>query len=156
MYCRDMAIDMVKTGLGGAAGNKGGVAVRFLLYSTSFCFVCSHFAAGQSQIQDRNNDYMETCKKIQFPMGRGIFSHDLVFWIGDFNYRVDMSGEEVKQLVKQGNLEPLRNNDQLSNQRMAGNVRSEHFERTVLYFEISHSNPSNSLPPPFLCFEISF
>ena len=58
----------MKTGLGGSAGNKGGVAIRFLLHSTSLCFVCSHFAAGQSNIVDRNRDYHDIVNKIEFPM----------------------------------------------------------------------------------------
>ena len=58
----------MKTGLGGSAGNKGGVAIRFLLHSTSLCFVCSHFAAGQSNIVDRNSDYHDIVNKIEFPM----------------------------------------------------------------------------------------
>jgi hypothetical protein len=65
---RDVAIDTVKTGLGGAAGNKGGVGIRFLLHSTSMCFVCAHLAAGQSQENDRNSDYAEITRKMAFPM----------------------------------------------------------------------------------------
>ena len=65
---RDVAVDSVKTGLGGSAGNKGGVAIRFLLHSTSLCFVCSHFAAGQSNVADRNSDYHDIVNKIEFPM----------------------------------------------------------------------------------------
>jgi len=86
-YLRDVAIDSVKTGLGGAtgelnlawniqknliiclrAGNKGGVAIRLVLFNTSMCFVCSHFAAGQSQVNERNADYAEITRKIMFPM----------------------------------------------------------------------------------------
>ena len=58
----------MKTGLGGATGNKGGVAIRFLFHSTSMCFVCAHFAAGQSQWKERNNDYQEITNRINFPM----------------------------------------------------------------------------------------
>ena len=47
-HIRDVAVDLVKTGMGGATGNKGTVAIRFRFHSTSLCFVCSHFAAGNS------------------------------------------------------------------------------------------------------------
>ena len=67
---RDVAVDIVKTGLGGAAGNKGGVGIRFLLHATSICFVCAHLAAGQKEINDRNSDYAEISKKMAFPMVR--------------------------------------------------------------------------------------
>jgi synaptojanin len=46
-FIRDLAVDSVKTGLGGATGNKGAAAIRFVLDGTSLCFVCAHFAAGQ-------------------------------------------------------------------------------------------------------------
>ena len=65
---RDVAVEKVKTGMGGATGNKGGVGIRFLLNGTSFCFVCAHLAAGQKQITDRNNDYNEITNKMAFPM----------------------------------------------------------------------------------------
>ena len=64
----DVAIDSVKTGMGGATGNKGTVAIRFRYLGSSVCFVCSHFAAGQNAVSDRNNDFGEAVKKIMFPM----------------------------------------------------------------------------------------
>lgn len=67
-YNRDVAVDTVKTGMGGATGNKGGVAIRMLFHTTSICFVCSHFAAGQSQVKERNDDYNEIARKLTFPM----------------------------------------------------------------------------------------
>lgn len=54
--------------MGGTTGNKGSVAFRFTLYSTSLCIVCSHFAAGQNEVRDRNEDFAATLKKIRFPM----------------------------------------------------------------------------------------
>lgn len=33
---------MVKTGLGGYHGNKGGIGIRFMIDDSSFCFVNSH------------------------------------------------------------------------------------------------------------------
>ncbi|KPP76324.1 synaptojanin-1-like [Scleropages formosus] len=67
-FIRDVAVDTVKTGMGGATGNKGGVAIRMLFHTTSICFVCSHFAAGQSQVKERNDDYNEITRKLSFPM----------------------------------------------------------------------------------------
>ena len=54
--------------MGGATGNKGGVAIRLLFNTTSICFVCSHFAAGQSQVKERNDDYSEITRRLTFPM----------------------------------------------------------------------------------------
>jgi len=65
---RDVAVDTVKTGMGGKAGNKGAVSIRFQFYSTSFCFICSHLTAGQTQVKERNEDYKEITQKLSFPM----------------------------------------------------------------------------------------
>ncbi|XP_053312664.1 synaptojanin-1 isoform X2 [Spea bombifrons] len=116
-FIRDVSVDTVKTGMGGATGNKGAVAVRMLMHTTSLCFVCSHFAAGQSQVKERNEDYMEITRKLSFPMGRMLFSHDYVFWCGDFNYRIDLPNEEVKELIRSQNWDSLLSGDQLTNQK---------------------------------------
>lgn len=49
-------------------GNKGAAAIRMVFYATSMCFVCAHFAAGQSQVTERNADYNEITRRISFPM----------------------------------------------------------------------------------------
>nr|XP_057942472.1 synaptojanin-1 isoform X3 [Doryrhamphus excisus]XP_057942473.1 synaptojanin-1 isoform X3 [Doryrhamphus excisus] len=121
-FIRDVAVDTVKTGMGGATGNKGGVAIRLLFHTTSICFVCSHFAAGQSQVKERNDDYNEITRRLSFPMGRLLYSHDYVFWCGDFNYRINLPNEEVKELIKQQNWDALTAGDQLFDQKNAGLV----------------------------------
>ncbi|XP_042355678.1 synaptojanin-1 isoform X3 [Plectropomus leopardus] len=121
-FIRDVAVDTVKTGMGGATGNKGGVAIRLLFHTTSICFVCSHFAAGQSQVKERNDDYSEITRRLSFPMGRLLYSHDYVFWCGDFNYRISLPNEEVKELIRQQNWDALTAGDQLLDQKNAGLV----------------------------------
>ncbi|XP_031427567.1 synaptojanin-1 isoform X2 [Clupea harengus] len=121
-FIRDVAVDTVKTGMGGATGNKGGVAIRLLFHTTSICFLCSHFAAGQSQVKERNDDYNEITRKLTFPMGRLLYSHDYVFWCGDFNYRISLPNEEVKELIRQQNWDALMAGDQLVDQKNAGLV----------------------------------
>lgn len=69
---RDVAIDTVKTGMGGKTGNKGAVGIRFQFHSSSFCFVCSHLTAGQCQVKERNEDYREITQKLSFPMVRSL------------------------------------------------------------------------------------
>ncbi|KAK5611653.1 Synaptojanin-1 [Crenichthys baileyi] len=121
-YIRDVAVDTVKTGMGGATGNKGGVAIRLLFHTTSICFVCSHFAAGQSQVKERNDDYNEITRRLSFPMGRLLYSHDYVFWCGDFNYRINLPNEEVKEFIKQQNWDALTAGDQLLEQKNTGMI----------------------------------
>ncbi|XP_022094958.1 synaptojanin-1-like isoform X2 [Acanthaster planci] len=121
-HIRDVGVETVKTGMKGAAGNKGAVAIRFLFHSTSLCFVCGHFAAGQSQVKDRNDDYAEITRKIMFPMGRTLETHDYVFWCGDFNYRIDMDKDQLKEFIAQEKYEALKAYDQLLQQKKEGNV----------------------------------
>uniref|UniRef100_A0A8U7MHB8 Synaptojanin-1 n=1 Tax=Corvus moneduloides TaxID=1196302 RepID=A0A8U7MHB8_CORMO len=116
-FIRDVAVDTVKTGMGGATGNKGAVAIRMLFHTSSLCFVCSHFAAGQSQVKERNEDFVEISRKLgcSFPM-------TIFFWCGDFNYRIDLPNEEVKDLIRQTELDPLIAGDQLINQKNSGQI----------------------------------
>ncbi|XP_059133635.1 synaptojanin-1 isoform X1 [Peromyscus eremicus] len=132
-FIRDVAVDTVKTGMGGATGNKGAVAIRMLFHTTSLCFVCSHFAAGQSQVKERNEDFGEIARKLSFPMGRMLFSHDYVFWCGDFNYRIDLPNEEVKELIRQQNWDSLIAGDQLINQKNAGQIFRGFLEGKVTF-----------------------
>ncbi|XP_022193841.2 synaptojanin-1 [Nilaparvata lugens] len=132
-YVKDLAVDSVKTGLGGATGNKGAVAIRFTYYSTSVCFLCSHFAAGQSQVTERNADYAEITKRLLFPMGRNLDCHDYIFWCGDFNYRVDMDKDEMKELIKQNELDDVLENDQLKKEQDEGNVFQDYNEGPVMF-----------------------
>lgn len=69
-----MSVSRVKTGLAGTSGNKGGVALRFTYYNSSLCFVCSHFAAHQGQIKQRNDDFKQIYENTQFPMVGYLFN----------------------------------------------------------------------------------
>lgn len=53
-HIRNVEITTKKTGLKGMAGNKGAVAVRMDLDESSFCFITAHFAAGHSNVEQRN------------------------------------------------------------------------------------------------------
>lgn len=132
-FLRDVAIDSVKTGFGGATGNKGGVAIRCTLYNTSLTFICAHFAAGQSQINERNSDYNEISRKITFPLGSNLKSQDYIIWCGDFNYRVDMDKEELKELLKENKLDAVLQYDQLRVQKDAGNIFHNYQEGEITF-----------------------
>lgn len=131
-YIKDVCNHQAKTGLRGAAGNKGGVAIRFRYKATSLCFVCAHFAAGQHQVKERNHDYAEITRNIQFPMGRSINSHDYVFWCGDFNYRLDkISNDEARRSALIGNFDLLLQYDQLKISQAAGQTFKGYMEGDI-------------------------
>lgn len=106
-----------KTGLKGMSGNKGGVAIRLSIHDTSFCFVTAHLAAGHSNVEERNSDYWTISRGLTFQRGRTIAGHDHIIWAGDFNYRVEMSNERARSLVKAGDVASLYACDQLNRSR---------------------------------------
>ncbi|ROW09119.1 hypothetical protein VPNG_05705 [Cytospora leucostoma] len=120
----------VKRGMGGLHGNKGAIIIRFKIDDTSLCFFNCHLAAGQSQVQSRNNDITAILEAQILPPERDpsiridsftgggdgsmILDHELVILNGDLNYRIDtMSRDTVVIAVKQGNLPKLLDRDQL-------------------------------------------
>lgn len=120
----------VKRGMGGLHGNKGGIIIRFMVDDTSLCFFNCHLAAGQSQVQSRNNDITAILEAPILPPERDpsvridsytgggdgtmVLDHELIILNGDLNYRIDtMSRDTVVIAVKQGNLSKLLDRDQL-------------------------------------------
>ena len=43
-------------GIMGVMGNKGAVVIRFRIYNTTVCLVCSHLSANRDNVLGRNND----------------------------------------------------------------------------------------------------
>lgn len=83
-------------------GNKGGVAVSMQMNDSYVCFVNSHMAAGNEELDKRNQDYREI-SQIRFPVtNKSIFDHDAIFWLGDLNYRLETrngwSTEDIRLL----------------------------------------------------------
>lgn len=103
-----------KTGLGGMAANKGGIGISLLYANTSFCFIVSHLAAGIENNEQRQTDYKTLYKSLVFKGNRMILGHDISFWMGDFNFRIDMNNETVRDLIQEGNYTTLLEHDQLS------------------------------------------
>ena len=119
-----------KTGMSGMAGNKGAVAIRMDYANTQICFVTAHLAAGFANYEERNRDYNTIHHGLRFQRNRRIDDHgklnaeylpakiltiysDSVIWMGDFNYRIGLGLEKVRQLIKVGDLETLYENDQV-------------------------------------------
>ena len=124
---KHLHVDTVKTGFGGNAGNKGGVAVRVRVGSAELCFINSHLAAGSKHCEERNNDHAEILRGLaeSFDGARaGPFphpcEHDLLVWLGDLNYRLEgVSNEEVRATIARGQWAGLVDNDQLRKQQAA-------------------------------------
>ena len=122
-----------KTGLKGMSGNKGGVAIRMDYYDTSICFVTAHFAAGHSAYEERNADYWTITRGLSFARGKTIGSHDHVIWLGDFNYRIDLTNETVRSMVAREDIAGLYARDQLRRSKDAGEVFPGYEEGPVTF-----------------------
>ena len=120
----------VKRGMGGLHGNKGCLALRFLIDDSSLCFINCHLAAGQTQTLHRNNDVSAILESVLFVPerhpnarcdsysgggdGSMILDHEICILNGDLNYRIDtMSRDTVVKAVQAQNLKKLLERDQL-------------------------------------------
>ncbi|KAL4974356.1 SacI homology domain-containing protein [Aspergillus desertorum] len=122
-----------KTGLSGIAGNKGGCAIRFEYWNTRLCFVTAHLAAGFANYDERNNDYETICQGLRFQKNKSIEDHDATIWLGDFNYRIGLPNQIVRDLVRQSNFQKLYDNDQLNLQMLAGRAFQFYNEGLVTF-----------------------
>jgi len=119
-----------KTGLKGMAANKGGVAISFSYAGRiSLCFVVSHLAAGFSNTDDRHQDFKAIATGLHFSRGRGLRDFDAVFWMGDFNFRIQASNSRVRGLIARARshrelflpiVNRLFESDQLNHQMASG------------------------------------
>ena len=73
----------------------------------------AHLAAGFANYDERNRDYQTVAHGLRFLRNRTIDDHDTVIWLGDFNYRIGLSSEEVRRYVKAGDISTLYQNDQV-------------------------------------------
>jgi inositol polyphosphate 5-phosphatase INPP5B/F len=174
----------VGVGVLGMGGNKGGVSIRLQFYDTTLCFVCSHLAAHRENVVGRNADFRNIYNKTSFDIGEdairevirsgslsqwtmgtslvGIPDHDIVFWLGDLNYRIDESimTERVLFLSERNKIDEIRAMDQLNVERAAGRV-FENFEEGILTFvptykyqpgtDIYEQRPDKKLRAPAWC-----
>ncbi|KAF2222115.1 SacI homology domain-containing protein [Elsinoe ampelina] len=132
-FIKNVEGSLKKTGMSGIAGNKGAVAIRMDYANTSICLVTAHLAAGFANYEERNQDYRTISHGLRFQRNRSIEDHDSIIWLGDFNYRIGMSNERTRSLIKAGDLETLYENDQLHLQMMHGKTFPHYSEARITF-----------------------
>jgi phosphatidylinositol-bisphosphatase len=65
-HVHHVSTQTVGAGLLGTGGNKGGAAIRLSLYNSTLCFVNSHLAAHQNEVDMRNSDFQAIFNKLRF------------------------------------------------------------------------------------------
>ncbi|KAH8550863.1 Endonuclease/exonuclease/phosphatase, partial [Umbelopsis sp. PMI_123] len=154
-YISEISATYTGVGLLGMMGNKGCVSVRFRLFDSYICTLSSHLAAFMNQVERRNQDYAEICKRLVFPnvpddktdyatslwndggdegvlfiensnivrnwsQQNSIFHSDHLIWVGDLNYRINLTEPEVKAALQKRDLKSLIEYDQLNIERASG------------------------------------
>ncbi|KAF8994330.1 Endonuclease/exonuclease/phosphatase [Cyathus striatus] len=122
----DVAVTTVKRGMGGRYGNKGGIVARFVIGDSSVCIINSHLAAGQNAVRRRNADAASILEeKTVFPIaehplayvgggdGTMVLDHEIVFFHGDMNYRIEARRDAIIAAVRAGDYASLIPHDQL-------------------------------------------
>jgi len=107
-----------RRGLSGYWGNKGAVSIRFNFKGSSICLVNTHLTPHDNNLEKRINDYYSIIDSQTFQSEKisTILDHDLIFWFGDLNFRLDansFSSKEIIQLLSENNTKQLLEIDEL-------------------------------------------
>uniref|UniRef100_A0A8C4FFV8 Phosphatidylinositol 4,5-bisphosphate 5-phosphatase A n=1 Tax=Dicentrarchus labrax TaxID=13489 RepID=A0A8C4FFV8_DICLA len=123
-FLRGVQTESTRTGLGGYWGNKGGVSARMTIFGHPVCFLNCHLPAHMRNLEQRMEDFESILQQQQFDGGTatGVLDHDVVFWFGDLNFRIeDYDIHVVKSAIDSNKLPLLLERDQLN---MAKNTES--------------------------------
>lgn len=127
----------IKTGVGNIIANKGGVAISFSLAGTRLLFIGCHLAAGQNGVNQRNNDFERIEKEACNEGTRASSNADFSIILGDLNYRINGSREDVEILINHEIFEPLLKGDQLKIE-MTENTLFAGFQEGLINFPPSY------------------
>lgn len=116
-FLRGVQTETTRTGLGGYWGNKGGVSARMSVYGHTICFLNCHLPAHMENSDQRMEDFESILQQQQFEgqAATGVLDHDVVFWFGDLNFRIDeLEMQVVKSAIDNNKFSILWEKDQLN------------------------------------------
>ncbi|KAF1389174.1 hypothetical protein PFLUV_G00070710 [Perca fluviatilis] len=116
-FLRGVQTETTRTGLGGYWGNKGGVSARMSAFGHTICFLNCHLPAHMENSEQRMEDFESILQQQQFEgqAAIGVLDHDVVFWFGDLNFRIDdLDMQVVKSAIDNNKFSMLLEKDQLN------------------------------------------
>ncbi|XP_073321585.1 inositol polyphosphate 5-phosphatase K [Pagrus major] len=116
-FLRGVQTETTRTGLGGYWGNKGGVSARMSVFGHTICFLNCHLPAHMENSEQRMEDFESILQQQQFEgqAATGVLDHDVVFWFGDLNFRInDLEMQVVKSAIDNNKFPMLWEKDQLN------------------------------------------
>ena len=129
-YILDYYKEYIKTGFYGLIGNKGGIGIGFKMYNLSFFFINCHLSCGFYNSLFRNYDF-DYIKKNIHP---NLEKYDIIIWMGDFNYRVNKTMEEIEDIYKNKKEMSLLEYDQMNNEIKNYNLKMSGFKEGKIDF----------------------
>ncbi|XP_052190622.1 type IV inositol polyphosphate 5-phosphatase 3-like isoform X2 [Diospyros lotus] len=149
-HVHNVKVSAVGVGALGYIGNKGSISVSMSIYQTLFCFICSHLASGEkdSDAVKRNADVHEIHRRTQFHslssgLPESIYDHEKIIWLGDLNYRINLSYEETRALITRKDWSKLVESDQLTRELGKG-CAFDGWHEGILNFPPTYKYESNS------------
>ncbi|TKY51457.1 Type IV inositol polyphosphate 5-phosphatase 3 [Spatholobus suberectus] len=127
-HIKNLKVSTVGVGVMGYIGNKGSISISMSIYQTLFCFICTHLTAGEKEGDEhkRNADVREIHQRTHFysladiGLPRNILDHERTIWLGDLNYRINLSYEKTRDLISKKQWSQLIEKDQLTKELEKG------------------------------------
>ncbi|XP_005795030.1 inositol polyphosphate 5-phosphatase K-like [Xiphophorus maculatus] len=116
-FLRGVLTETTRTGMGGYWGNKGGISARMTVFGHSICFLNCHLPAHMENQDERMDDFESILQQQQFDIQgpTGVLDHDLLFWFGDLNFRIEnLDIQTVKSAIENNRYAMLWEKDQLN------------------------------------------
>lgn len=135
-HVKGVQLSSVGCGIMNRLGNKGSVSVSLSVNETSFCFICTHLRSGAkpNDVSRRNIDVNNILRRTKFysseksqfnlnlNLPKTILAHDRIIWLGDLNYRLTLSPNELQHFLISRDWEALIESDELKNEKLVGGV----------------------------------
>ncbi|KAK2643027.1 hypothetical protein Ddye_024790 [Dipteronia dyeriana] len=120
-HIHNVKVSTVGVGVMGYIGNKGSISVSMSIYQTLFCFICTHLTSGEKEGDQlkRTGDVHEIHRRTIFHsqpdigLPKSIHDHERIVWLGDLNYRINLSYEKTRELIFKKDWSKLIESDQL-------------------------------------------